>query len=70
MLVVLNSSNPSMQLSVNIVEDLIFEPTEHFNLSVSTSSDGCTIPDPIIDVYIMDDGETMYIHTCTMYIQT
>ena len=62
MLVVLNSSNPSMQLSVNIVEDLIFEPTEHFNLSVSTSSDGCTIPDPIVDVYIMDDGETMYIH--------
>jgi len=25
--------------------------------SISTTSDGCTIPDPIVDVYIMDDGE-------------
>ena len=54
---VLTGSSPSMQLSVSITEDLIFEPTEHFNLSISTTSDGCTIPDPIVDVYIMDDGE-------------
>jgi len=69
MLAVLNSGNPSMQLSVSITEDLVFEPTEHFNLSISTTSDGCTIPDPIVDVYIMDDGETIYIHTY-MYVRT
>ena len=54
---VLTGGSPSMQLSVSITEDLIFEPTEHFNLSISTTSDGCTIPDPIVDVYIIDDGE-------------
>jgi len=54
---VLTGGSPSTQLSVSITEDLIFEPTEHFNLSISTTSDGCTIADPIVDVYIMDDGE-------------
>ena len=61
---VLTGGSPSTQLSVSIMEDLIFEPTEHFNLSISTTSDGCTIPDPTVDVYIMDDGETKY----TMHI--
>jgi len=63
----LTGGSPSTQLSVSITEDLIFERTEHFNLSISTTSDGCTIPDPIIDVYIMDDGKRK--HALVLQIQ-
>ena len=53
----------TQSLSINIVDDLVFEPTEHFNISLSTSSDGCVIPpgNAIVPVYVMDDGETIHI---------
>ena len=55
-------------LSIDIVDDLVFEPTEHFNISLSTSSDGCNIPpgNAIVPVYVMDDGEK--IHIACMHI--
>ena len=57
----------TQSLSINIVDDLVFEPTEHFNISLSTSSDGCDIPpgNAIVPVYVMDNGET--IHTAHTY---
>ena len=47
-------------LSVNILEDLVFEPTESFSLSLSTSSPDCSIPNPLVPVTILDDGEERF----------
>ena len=66
----------TQSLSIDIVDDLVFEPTEHFNISLSTSSDGCNIPpgNAIVPVYVMDDGEKIHIahthkiHTHTIHI--
>ena len=52
-----SGSANSMQQSINIIEDLDFEPTEEFSISLSTSSPDCTIPTPLIPVTILDDGE-------------
>lgn len=56
----------TQSLSIDIVDDLVFEPTEHFNISLSTSSDGCVISpgNAIVPVYIMDDGEILYNTHC------
>ena len=59
MILVFNNAVTSLPVSIDITDDLVFEPTEHFNISLSTTSDGCSIPDPIIPVYIKDDGERM-----------
>ena len=50
-------STSPMDRSINIIEDLVFEPTESFNLSLSTSSPDCIIPNPLVPVTILDDGE-------------
>ena len=49
-----------MPRSVNILEDLVFEPTKSFSLSLSTSSLDCDIPNPLVPVTILDDGEEHY----------
>ena len=56
----------TQSLSIDIVDDLVFEPTEHFNISLSTSSDGCNIPpgNAIVPVYVMDDGEMLHNSHC------
>ena len=56
----------TQSLSINIVDDLVFEPTEHFNISLSTSSDGCVISpgNAIVPVYVMDDGEMLHNSHC------
>jgi len=46
-----------MQRSIDILDDLVFEPSEYFNLSLSTSSPDCEIPNPLVPVTILDDGE-------------
>ena len=56
-------------LSIDIVDDLVFEPTEHFNISLSTSSDGCAIApgNEIVQVYIVDDGKILWVwHNTSM----
>ena len=59
----------TQSLSINIVDDLVFEPTEHFNISLSTSSDGCVIPpgNAIVPVYVMDDGEMLHNQSHCMH---
>ena len=52
-----------MPRSVNILDDLVLEPTESFNLSLSTSSPDCSIPNPLVPVTIMDDGEQYYSYS-------
>jgi len=52
-----------MPRSVNILDDLVLEPTESFNLSLSTSSPDCNIPNPLVPVTIMDDGEQYYSYS-------
>ena len=56
----------TQSLSIDIVDDLVFESTEHFNISLSTSSDGCVISpgNEIVQVYIMDDGEILHNTHC------
>ena len=56
----------TVSVSIDIVDDLVFEPTEHFNISLSTSSDGCVISpgNEIVQVYIMDDGEILHNTHC------
>ena len=56
----------TQSLSIDIVDDLVFEPTEHFNISLSTSSDGCNIPpgNAIVPVYVVDDGEILHNTHC------
>ena len=51
----------TVSVSIDIVDDLVFEPTEHFNISLSTSSDGCVIlpGNEIVQVYIVDDGKIL-----------
>ena len=51
----------TQSLSIDIVDDLVFEPTEHFNISLSTTSDGCVISpgNEIVQVYIIDDGKIL-----------
>ena len=46
-----------MPRSINILDDLVFEPTKYFNLSLSTNSPDCIIPNPLVRVTILDDGE-------------
>lgn len=55
----------SLPVTINIVDDLVFEPIERFNISLSTTSDGCVISpgNENIPVYILDDGETLCTHT-------
>ena len=57
----------TQSLSIDIVDDLVFEPTEHFNISLSTSSEGCTIApgNEIVPVSVMDDGEILHNTHCT-----
>ena len=61
----------SIPVSIDIEDDLVFEPTEHFNISLSTSSDGCAISpgNEIIPVYIMDNGEIMLSAHCTYQVK-
>ena len=56
----------TQSLSIDIVDDLVFEQTEHFNISLSTTSDGCVIApgNAIVPVYVMDDGEILYNTHC------
>ena len=56
----------TQSLSIDIVDDLVFESTEHFNISLSTSSDGCNISpgNAIVPVYVMDDGEMLHNSHC------
>ena len=67
-----SGSANSMQQSINIIEDLDFEPTEEFSISLSTSSPDCTIPTPLIPVTILDDGEIRCIgvekHVVCLYV--
>jgi len=49
-----------MPRSVSVLEDLVFEPTESFSLSLSTSSPDCSIPNPLVPVTILDDGEEKF----------
>ena len=60
----------SLPVNIDIVDDLVFESTERFNISLSTTSDGCVISpgNEIIPVYILDDGETLC--ACTLHMHT
>ena len=53
----------TVSVSIDIVDDLVFEPTERFNISLSTSSDGCVISpgNEIVQVYIVDDGKILWV---------
>ena len=54
-------------LSITIVDDLVFEPTEQFNISLSTNSDGCAISpgNEIVPVVVMDNGEMLHNAHCS-----
>ena len=56
-----------MPVDITIVDDLDFEPVEHFNISLSTSSDGYVISpgNELVPVYITDDGEILSNAHCT-----
>ena len=56
----------SIAQSIGIVDDLLFEPTEQFSISLSTNSDGCAISpgNEIVPVFIMDNGEMLYNAHC------
>ena len=55
-----SGSTTPMQRSIDILDDLVFEPSEYFNLSLSTSSPDCEIPNPLVPVTILDDGEEKF----------
>ena len=61
----------TIPVSIDIEDDLVFEPTERFNISLSTSSDGCAISpgNEITPVYIMDNGEIMHNACCTYQVK-
>ena len=54
-------------MNITIVDDLEFEPVEHFNISLSTSSEGYAIypGNELVPVYITDDGEILNSAHCT-----
>ena len=57
----------SIPVNITIVDDLDYEPVEHFNISLSTSSDGYIISpgNELVPVYITDDGEILNNVYCT-----
>ena len=61
----------TIPVSIDIEDDLVFEPTERFNISISTSSDGCAISpgNEIIPVYIIDNGEIMHNAHFTYHVK-
>ena len=61
----------TLPVSIDVEDDLVFEPTERFNISLSTSSDGCAISlrNEIIPVYIMDNGEIMHNVHCKCHVK-
>ena len=61
----------TLPVSIDVEDDLVFEPTERFNISLSISSDGCAISlgNEIIPVYIMDNGEIMHNAHCMCHVK-
>ena len=57
----------NIPVNITIVDDLEFEPVEHFNISLSTSSDGYVISpgNELVPVFITDDGEIVNNAHCT-----
>ena len=61
----------TLPVSIDIEDDLVFEPTERFNISLSISSDGCAISlgNETIPVYIIDNGEIMHNAHCKCHVK-
>ena len=66
-LITLDSVTTSVQLMINITDDMLCEADERFEIMLTSLNDSCTIASPLVPVYIIDnDGRytNSILHTC------